>query len=73
MNTKNTNCLEGIRCPKCGQEDYFEVRAHVWVTVTDEGTEDWQDLDWDDDAPTECRECGHRAEWNDFRVNKHAL
>jgi len=23
----NENCLEGIRCPQCGQEDCFKITA----------------------------------------------
>ena len=36
----NTNCLEGIRCTKCGHEDSFKIKATVLVLVTDEGVTD---------------------------------
>jgi DNA-directed RNA polymerase subunit RPC12/RpoP len=29
----NTNCLEGIRCPKCGHEDAFKIEAKVLVEL----------------------------------------
>ena len=25
--SKNTNCLEGVACPKCGQDDYIRVEG----------------------------------------------
>ena len=67
----NENALEGIRCPKCGQEDRFNVVAKIWVTVTDDGSVPSEELgrgdhEWDDDAPTECLKCGYRDRWAAF-------
>lgn len=33
----NTNCLEGMACPECGQSDMFYVRASSVFTLTDSG------------------------------------
>jgi hypothetical protein len=46
----NTNCLEGIRCPDCGNEESFRIAAKTIVTVTDDGIEDHGDMEWDDDS-----------------------
>ena len=35
----NTNCLENISCPKCGQEDRFKIAATIFCLVTDDGTD----------------------------------
>ncbi len=65
----NTNCLEGIRCPKCGHEDSFKIEATVVVLVTDDGTDDFGDCEWDDNHYCECGECAHSATVKDFRLS----
>ena len=30
--SKNTNCLEGVRCPSCGHDDEVLVYASMWVS-----------------------------------------
>ena len=55
----NTNCLEGIQCPACGNEDRFRIAGKAFFTVTDDGTDDYGDVEWDDDSDAECAEC-HR-------------
>ncbi|MGH9344383.1 MAG: hypothetical protein ACRD19_11560 [Terriglobia bacterium] len=58
--SKNTNCLEGIRCPVCGYEDTFRIAASVIVTVTDDGTDDeGGHYEWDDTNYCECGKCAH--------------
>jgi hypothetical protein len=55
----NTNCLEGVRCPKCGHEDDFHIEAMVRLHVIDSGTEDLGGGHfWDDDSD---RMCGNRT------------
>jgi len=63
----NENCLEGMKCPKCGHEDAFGIACDIVMLVTDEGIYDnIGDYDWDDDAYCECRECGHHGTVKDF-------
>lgn len=63
----NTNCLEGIRCPKCGQDERFEIVAEVTLSVTDNGS---QTLDgnhyWDREANCSCPECEYNATVDHF-------
>ena len=33
----NTNCLENIKCPTCGNEEWFRIAAKTIATVTDDG------------------------------------
>lgn len=64
----NTNCLEGVQCPACGQEDRFIILARVAVEVTDDGTEDTGgDYEWDGDAPTTCGGCGRHGPLKTFQ------
>jgi hypothetical protein len=64
----NTNCLENIKCPDCGNEESFRIAGTAIFTVTDDGTEDYGDIEWDDDRYAECRECHRHGTLKDFRV-----
>ncbi len=64
----NKNCLLGIACPQCGNDARFKVAVRATACVTDAGTEVQGDLDWADDSLTECPECGHCADWSEFRL-----
>jgi len=65
--SKNTNCLEGVKCPKCGQEDLFKIGASVIVEVSDGGTEDQGgDYEWNEAAFCQCCECDHTGKLADF-------
>lgn len=63
----NTNCLEGIKCPDCGNEESFRIAARTIATVTDDGTEDYGDMEWDDDSYAECAACLRHGTLKDFR------
>ncbi len=65
----NTNCLEGIACPKCGADDAFFIKAAIEVLVHDDGTEDQGgDYIWDQDTHCRCAACDHHGRLSDFRV-----
>jgi hypothetical protein len=67
--SKNINCLEGVKCPKCGQEDLFKIAANVIVEVSDDGTEDHVgDHEWDEQAFCQCCECHHAGKLADFTI-----
>lgn len=53
----NENCLEGIYCPRCGQEDRFYIDARVTCLVTDDGAEAQGDTEWDADSYCRCGGC----------------
>ena len=63
----NTNCLENVCCPKCGQEGRFKIVALITCLVTDDGSEPVGDHEWDDHSATRCVECGFSGELKDFR------
>ena len=64
----NHNCLKGIRCPNCGQEDRFLITALITCEVTDEGSEPVGDHYWDSAAFTHCPECEYQGTLKDFRT-----
>jgi hypothetical protein len=71
MTTKNTNCLEGIRCPKCGHEDDFLIRCEVTCLVTDESADAADNCggyEWDENSGTTCRDCGHQDILDEFMI-----
>lgn len=54
----NTNCLEGFKCPQCGQDEQFRIVAQVVVLVTDNGVVDTlHGHEWDDESPVTCDAC----------------
>lgn len=53
----NNNCLQGMKCPSCGNEDSFRIACQVWCDVSDEGTGDTYDYEWDDESSCVCPEC----------------
>lgn len=63
----NENCLEGIRCPVCGNNSSFKIEARVTCAVTDDGSvvEDG-DHEWDDDSSCVCSNCGESGTVSDF-------
>ncbi len=66
----NTNCLAGIKCPKCGSEDRFKIETTTIFEVTDDGTDVHEDVGWDDDSYIECMACAHHGTIKDFRVEE---
>jgi hypothetical protein len=68
----NSNCLEGIKCPKCGYEDTFHIVAQIQVLVTDDGTDGHDgNYEWDKQNSCACHECGHAGKVGDFRIEAH--
>jgi DNA-directed RNA polymerase subunit RPC12/RpoP len=63
----NKNCLEGIRCPECDQDDNFKIVGKAWFDVTDDGTSEFTDVEWDDDSACRCPDCGFTATLLHFR------
>jgi DNA-directed RNA polymerase subunit RPC12/RpoP len=64
----NTNCLEGIACPTCGNDAMIYIEAKTLTMVKDDGAEAFGDMEWDDDSYAECPECRHRGTLREFRT-----
>lgn len=53
--SNKTNCLEGIRCPRCLQTERFVIQATATFVLTDDGTEMAEgDTDWNELSPISC-------------------
>jgi hypothetical protein len=66
----NTNCLAGMRCPKCGALEPFRIVATMTVLMYDEGSDDDSmggAIDWDSSSYCECHDCAHYGTVADFR------
>jgi hypothetical protein len=64
----NTNCLEGIKCTACGNEDRFRIAAKTTAIVGDNGVEDYDGMEWGDDSHTECADCTRHGSLKDFKA-----
>jgi DNA-directed RNA polymerase subunit RPC12/RpoP len=64
----NHNCLEGIACPKCGNDAMISIEARTLAAVTDDGAETSGDMEWDADSYAECPYCQHRGTLGEFRT-----
>lgn len=53
----NSNCLEGMSCPSCGQSERFNITATSVFKFVDSGTEDHGDVEFDQDSPISCPDC----------------
>lgn len=77
MNAKSRKrgegCIEGFRCPKCGNYQTFKVSVRRTVIVTEDGTEDCGgDTEWEDDTWCMCGTCDHEATVGYFTDEKSA-
>lgn len=64
----NENCLDGIRCPRCGCEDAFDIAATCTVRVTDDGTDEGRDFGWDETSAITCGDCQHSGVVAEFTI-----
>ena len=64
--SKNTNCLEGFKCPSCGWTEDFIIHAKSMFRVTDDGAENQGDVGWDEDTLCICGKCPHHGTVKEF-------
>lgn len=65
---KNTNCLEGMRCPECQSLEPFAIQIKTVATVYDSGTNATENHEWEDYSPCICEKCGHSSTVRAFKV-----
>ena len=61
--------MSDYKCPKCNatsEGTNFNIVATATFEVSDMGTEDYGDVEWNDDSPMWCRACGHSGIVADF-------
>jgi hypothetical protein len=55
----NENCLNGFECPNCGHTESFQIEAKASFTVTDDGTDFPEHVQWENESPCACICCGY--------------
>lgn len=75
MAGRNHNCLDGMRCPECGQRGRFSIEVMKYIEFSDDGEtmeDPGGDNEWD--GPSGCRcPCGHADSiqaFKDYRTDK---
>ena len=63
---KNTNVLEGIACPDCGNEDDFHILVKGMAHVNDDGVTEVIDPEWDLSSFCICLGCDKEGTVDDF-------
>ena len=66
---RNSNCLQGLACPKCGNHERLVIEVASLASVTDEGTDIFGDVQWHSTSYCECPGCWHRGTVADFHSN----
>jgi hypothetical protein len=66
----NSNCLDGMRCPKCGSLEPFIIGANCAVKMYDDGSDEYIDPEWEDDSYCSCCRCDFTGEVYDFTIDK---
>lgn len=69
--SRNTNCLQDIKCPKCGNESKFTVVVEVKAALTDDGVlvDEFSDCHYDGYSHAECAACNHSGGWATFHTD----
>jgi len=64
----NTNCLEGMNCPKCGANEPFGIEISTTAIMFDQGNEYISDIYWDGESHCTCQSCQFDGRVKDFTV-----
>ena len=64
----NTNCLAGLRCPKCQSYGPYRIACTTYVRMFDDGSDSSTGVDWSPESQCRCSECNHAATVQDFTV-----
>ena len=65
--TTPTNCLAGMKCPKCNHDAGFKIEATCLATVFDDGVDEAVEYGWDAHSACQCRSCDYRGLVGDFQ------
>ena len=63
----NENVLVGFRCPHCFATAPFNIDCTaVFTDISDNGTEDYHEVLWNEDSYTHCKNCGSHGTAKEF-------
>ena len=68
--SENTNCLEGLKCPECGNDERLVIHGTSAFEVYDDGTNRHWDVEWDDRSHAVCpnHDCNFEGQLGEFRT-----
>lgn len=67
----NTNCLQGMKCPKCASPGPFSLSTMCTMTWSDDGTEDdGGNMDFNPEGMGQCHECDYVGDLKEFDAEK---
>jgi len=65
---RNTNCLEGLRCPACASLGPYWIEVTTSIKYYDDGSDEVQGGEWEDESPATCCNCGFCGVVGDLQV-----
>ena len=69
MQPRGEGCIEGMRCPDCGNHHAFKIVGSQLYRVSADGTDDaGGDIEWDGESYAECPECGKQSTVDGFQI-----
>lgn len=67
---RNSNCLEGMQCPKCGSLEPFAIEVSTVTLMYDDGSDGCRDMDFGDGSYCRCNMCDFEGVVENFHTNK---
>lgn len=61
-------CLDGMRCPSCGNTTDFKIVFTAWGRFYEDGLDEHDDSEFDDESPCVCHGCQFSGAVADFVV-----
>ena len=65
----NENCLQGLECPQCGNHKKLRICCQTFVEMTDMGSGEHEDLEYDSESWCMCPNCGHGETLGGFQID----
>lgn len=66
----NVNCLAGLACPQCGQDELIQVQMSVWGDLIDNGVAEYGESEFGDTSKAYCSECDFAGTLADFKIKE---
>lgn len=66
VEAENSNCLIGIKCPKCESLGPFRIASLCSAEVHDDGIESSTNYEWDETSACSCLQCHENGKVEDF-------
>lgn len=59
----------GLACPRCGYDTALNIQIFCMARVTSQGSEPFDDHEWDDGSFCLCPDCGCTGDVSEFRID----